>query len=126
MQKEKLTLIEYPKCSTCRKAKNFLLLHKAEFCDRKINEEPPLKDEIAALIKKSGKEVKAFFNTSGIVYREEKIKEKLAFLSEEEKIELLSENWRLIKRPILAGESFVLVGFKEEEWEDAISSRVQE
>lgn len=120
MQREKLILVEYPKCSTCRKAKNFLLSHGADFTDRKMNEEPLSAAELVDWQKKSGAEVKGLFNTSGVVYREEKIKDKLPSMSEEEKIALLSSNWRLVKRPLLVGESFVLVGFKESEWQSVL------
>ncbi|MDQ0229678.1 arsenate reductase family protein [Metabacillus malikii] len=107
----------YPKCGTCRKAKKWLEEHNVQFNEIHIVENPPSKDEIATFIEKSGIEMKKFFNTSGQVYRELGLKDKLATMSDEEKLELLASNGMLLKRPIAAGDNDVTVGFKEEEYE---------
>jgi len=113
----KYTLIEYPKCSTCQKAKRWLEENKIEFEDRNIVEQTPNYAELKEWIKISGKEIKNFFNTSGLVYKEQNLKEKLPTMTDEEKITLLTTNGMLIKRPLLVSKETVLVGFKEKEWE---------
>lgn len=117
-----MLLVEYPTCSTCKKAKSYLTKHNIEFEARNIKEENPTAEELGAWLPKSGKEIKAFFNTSGQVYRSENIKDKLPSLSEEEKLALLASNGMLVKRPILILPDTVLVGFKEAEWEEALQS----
>ena len=113
--------IEYPKCSTCRRAKAWLDAHGISHVDRHIVEQPPTAAELAEWQPRSGLAVRRFFNTSGMVYREQGIKKKLdAGLSDEEAFELLAANGMLVKRPILVGEDFVLVGFKEPEWQEAL------
>lgn len=112
----KYLFICYPKCSTCKKAKKFLEDNNIEFEERNIKEENPSFDELRTWIKKSNYDIKKFFNTSGILYREMNLKEKLLTMTEEEKIELLARDGMLVKRPILIGEETVLVGFKEKEW----------
>ena len=107
---------EYPKCSTCKKAKKYLEEHGIEFEDRHIVEENPTKEELAEWIRISGKPVKKFFNTSGMKYRELGLKDKLPQMSEEKQIELLASDGMLVKRPLLIDGEMVLTGFKEAEW----------
>jgi len=106
----------YSKCSTCKKAKQFLLDHNIEFESIEIKDNPPTIEELKQYISLSGKEIKIFFNTSGLVYKELGLKEKLPAMSEEEKLKLLSSNGMLIKRPLFVADDKVLVGFKEEEY----------
>ena len=108
--------IEYPKCSTCQKAKKWLQENNIEFEDRHILEQTPTAQELEKWIKQSNKEIKSWFNTSGLKYRELNLKEKLPTISDEEKIELLTSDGMLIKRPILVIDNKVLVGFKPDEW----------
>ena len=108
--------LEYPKCSTCRKAKKFLEENHVEFIDRHIVEANPTTEELKEWITKSGLPVKKFFNTSGKLYKEMGLKDKLASMSEEEQIELLASNGMIVKRPLIIEEGRVLVGFKEAEW----------
>lgn len=113
--------IEYPKCSTCKKAKKWLDEHGVEYVDRHIVEENPTAAELAAWHKASGLPVRRFFNTSGMKYRELGIKAKLdAGMTDEECFDLLATDGMLVKRPLVVGEGFVLVGFKEPEWEAAL------
>ena len=111
-----MLFIEYPKCSTCKKAKKYLEEHGIEFEDRHIVEENPTKEELAEWIRISGKTVKKFFNTSGMKYRELGLKDKLPQMSEEKQIELLASDGMLVKRPLLIDGEMVLTGFKEAEW----------
>ena len=111
-----MLFIEYPKCSTCKKAKKYLEGHGIEFEDRHIVEENPTKEELAEWIRISGKPIKKFFNTSGMKYRELGLKDKLPEMSEEEQIELLASDGMLVKRPLLIDGEMVLTGFKEAEW----------
>ena len=108
--------IEYPKCSTCKKAKKWLEDNKIEFEDRHIIENTPTVEELKRWIKMSDKDIKKWFNTSGLKYKELNLKDKLPLMSDDEKVELLSTDGMLIKRPILVLENKVLIGFKEEEW----------
>ena len=110
-----MLFIEYPKCSTCKKAKKYLEEHGIEFEDRHIVEENPTKEELAEWIRISGKPVKKFFNTSGMKYRELGLKDKLPQMSEEKQIELLASDGMLVKRPLLIDGEMVLTGFKEAE-----------
>lgn len=107
----------YPKCSTCQKAKKWLDAHQIEYTERHIAEENPTYDELQAWYKRSGLPLKKFFNTSGLVYKELQLKEKLPHMSEEEQLKLLASNGMLVKRPIVITEENVLVGFKETEWD---------
>ena len=109
--------LEYPKCSTCKKAKKWLGDNSVEFTDRHIKEENPTAEELSEWHKKSGLPLKKFFNTSGVLYKELKLKDKLPEMSEQEQLELLSTDGMLVKRPLIIGENFVLVGFEEAEWE---------
>ena len=112
--------IEYPKCSTCQKAKKWLQANKISFEDRHIVENNPTKEELQKWIKESGKEIKKWFNTSGLKYKELNLKEKLQNMTEEEKIEVLASDGMLVKRPILVGDKGILIGFKEEEWKEVL------
>ena len=108
--------IEYPKCSTCRKAKKFLEENQVEFTDRHIVEANPSASELTEWIQRSGLPVKKFFNTSGKLYKDLALKDKLPIMSDEEQITLLASNGMLVKRPLIIEEGRVLVGFKETEW----------
>ena len=108
--------ISYPKCTTCIKAKKNLQNTNIDFVERHIVEENPTKEELAKWIKQSNLEVKKFFNTSGKLYKEMALKDKLKSMTDEEKIELLATNGMLVKRPILIKDDMVLVGFKEDEY----------
>lgn len=108
--------VEYPKCSTCRKAKKYLEENKVEFTDRHIVEDNPTAEELSAWIKKSGLPTKKFFNTSGKLYKDMGLKDKLSEMSDEEQIALLASNGMLVKRPLIIEDERVLVGFKEAEW----------
>ena len=112
----KVLFVEYPKCSTCQKAKKWLMEHQIDFDDRHIVENNPTREELEQWYAKSGLPLKRFFNTSGQLYRSMELKDKLPQMTEEEQLELLSTNGMLVKRPVVVGEDFVLVGFKEKEW----------
>ena len=113
--------LEYPKCSTCKKAKAWLDAHGVAYADRHIVEDNPTADELAAWHAASGLPLRRFFNTSGIVYRERNVKALLDVgMGDEEAYALLAEDGMLVKRPLVVGEGFVLVGFKEAEWEQAL------
>ena len=109
--------LEYPKCSTCQRAKKWLQEHEISFEDRHIVENPPTQEEMSAWILQSGLPIKRFFNTSGLVYKSLELKEKLPQMSESEQIALLCSNGMLIRRPLLITDKEVLVGFKEKEWQ---------
>lgn len=114
--------LEYPKCSTCQKAKKWLDAHGVTYADRHIVEDNPTADELRVWHERSGLPLKRFFNTSGMLYRERNVKALLdAGMADEEAFALLAENGMLVKRPIVVGEDFVLVGFKEAEWEQALA-----
>ena len=111
-----LLFVEYPKCSTCQKARKWLEERGLEFQDRHIVEQNPTKEELKAWYVKSGLPLKRFFNTSGNKYKELQLKDKLPGMSEEEQLELLSTDGMLVKRPVLVGDDFVTTGFKEKDW----------
>lgn len=111
-----LLFVEYPKCSTCQKARKWLEERGLEFQDRHIVEQNPTKEELKAWYEKSGLPLKRFFNTSGNKYKELQLKDKLSAMSEEEQLELLSTDGMLVKRPVLVGDDFVSTGFKEKDW----------
>ncbi len=115
-----MLFIEYPKCSTCKKAKKWLEDKGIAFEDRHIVENNPTAEELREWIKKSGLDIKRFFNTSGMKYRDLGLKDKLADMEEEEKLTLLSSDGMLVKRPLVVGDNVVLVGFKEKEWGEAL------
>ena len=106
----------YPKCSTCNKAKKYLEDNGVKFTERHIVGDNPSYDELKTWYKKSGLPLKRFFNTSGLLYKEMNLKDKLKDMSEDEQLKLLATNGMLVKRPILLDKSNVLVGFKEAEW----------
>ncbi len=110
----------YPKCSTCQKAKKWLDAHNIEYTERHIAEENPTYDELQAWYEKSGLPLKKFFNTSGLVYKEMQLKDKLPLMSEEEQLKLLATNGMLVKRPMVITDDKVLIGFKENEWEGTL------
>ena len=109
--------LEYPKCSTCQKAKKWLDERGISYEDRHIVEQNPTAEEIKAWREKSGLPLKRFFNTSGLKYKELGLKDRLPQMSEEEQYALLSTDGMLVKRPIVVGDDFVLVGFRPGEWE---------
>lgn len=115
-----MLFIEYPKCTTCQKAKSFLTDNGAEFTDRHIKENNPTYDELKVWYEKSGLPLKKFFNTSGLLYKSMELKTKLPNMSEEEQLKLLATDGMLVKRPILITDTKILVGFRENEWLDAI------
>lgn len=115
-----MLFIEYPKCSTCQKAKKFLDSHGAAYTDRHIKEENPTAQELKNWQRISGLPLKKFFNTSGMLYKELGLKDKLPAMSEAEQFDLLASDGMLVKRPILVGDDFVLLGFKETEWAETM------
>ncbi|WP_068615651.1 arsenate reductase family protein [Paenibacillus tuaregi] len=119
----KLTVYQYPKCGTCRNAVKWLQSAGHELELHHIFDAPPSEKELASLIKLSGLEVKKFFNTSGEVYKEMALKDKLPSLSKEEQIALLASNGRLIKRPVVTDGKKVTVGFKEAAYQDVWSQQ---
>lgn len=107
----------YPKCSTCQKAKKWLETNEIEYTERHIAEDNPTYDELKEWYQQSGLPLKKFFNTSGLVYKEMQLKDKLPEMSEDEQLKLLATNGMLVKRPMAISEEKVLVGFKEAEWD---------
>ena len=112
-----ILVLEYPKCSTCKKALKWLEENEVPFTKRHIVEENPSEQELTEWYHKSGLPLKRFFNTSGILYKEMKLKDRLPEMTEDEQLTLLSTDGMLVKRPILISDEQVLVGFKEKEWE---------
>ena len=110
----------YPKCTTCQKAKKWLEANGIAFTERNIKENNPAKEELKAWREKSGLPLKKFFNTSGLLYKELALKEKLPAMSEDEQYNLLASDGMLVKRPLLIGDGTVLVGFNEDEWKAAL------
>lgn len=115
-----MLFLEYPSCSTCKKAKKWLDTHGVAYEDRHIKDQNPTAEELKEWQQRSGLELKKFFNTSGMKYRELELKYRLPEMSDEEKLELLASDGMLVKRPLVIGDTFVLVGFKEKEWEAAL------
>ena len=115
-----MLFVNYPKCSTCRKAKKWLDEHNIEYESRHIIDDNPTADELRKWWEISDLPLKRFFNTSGMKYRELKLKDKLPNMSEDEQLDLLSTDGMLVKRPILVNEDIVLVGFKVKEWEEKL------
>lgn len=115
-----MLFLEYPKCSTCRKAKKWLDEHGIEYTDRHIVEQNPTADELREWRERSGIPLKKLFNTSGMLYRELKLKDRLPSMSEDEQFELLASNGMLVKRPLIVTDSTVLTGFKEAEWSEKL------
>ncbi len=112
-----LIFIEYPKCTTCKRAKAWLDEAGIEYTDRNIKDENPTIDELREWYAKSGLPLKRFFNTSGMLYKQMSLKDKLPQMSEEEQLELLSTDGMLVKRPIIINDDTILVGFRQDEWE---------
>ena len=115
-----MLFIEYPKCTTCQKAKKWLDANNIAYTDRHIVENNPSYDELKEWYEKSGLPLKKFFNTSGLLYKELQLKDKLPTMSEEEQLRLLASNGMLVTRPLIVGEELVLTGFKETEWAEKI------
>lgn len=113
-----MIFIEYPKCSTCKKAKKWLDDHNIKYEDRHIIENNPTFDELKEWYHKSNLDIKRFFNTSGMLYKEMNLKDKLPNMNEDEMLEILSTNGMLVKRPLIISNDVILTGFKEKEWED--------
>lgn len=108
----------YPRCTTCQKAKKWLDENKIEYMERHIVENNPTYEELKEWYEKSGLPLKKFFNTSGLLYKEMQLKDKIPTMSEEKQLKLLATNGMLVKRPLLVLEDTVLVGFKELEWSE--------
>ena len=115
-----MLFVNYPKCSTCRKAKKWLDEQNIEYDSRHIVEDNPTADELRKWWEISDLPLKRFFNTSGMKYRELKLKDKLPDMSEDEQLGLLATDGMLVKRPVLVGDDVVLVGFKVKEWEEKL------
>ena len=115
-----LLFVNYPKCSTCRKAKKWLDEHDFEYESKHIVEDNPTAEELEKWWQISELPLKRFFNTSGMKYRELKLKDKLPDMSDEEQLDLLATDGMLVKRPILVSDDIVLVGFKVKEWEEKL------
>ena len=119
-----IKFICYPKCTTCQKAKKWLDDNKIEYELRDIKEDNPTLEELTTWYKISGLPLKKFFNTSGLLYKSMELKDKLPTMSDEKQLKLLATDGMLVKRPIVIGEDFVLVGFKESEWSHNLLSSV--
>ena len=115
-----IEFICYPKCTTCQKAKKWLDDNDIKYRFRDIKENNPSIEELTVWYKMSGLPLKKFFNTSGILYKSMELKTKLPEISEEEQLKLLATDGMLVKRPLVIGEDFVLVGFKESEWSEKL------
>ena len=115
-----MQLIEYPKCSTCQKAKKYLDSHHISYQDRMIKEETPTIEELTKWVKKYKLDTKKLFNTSGLKYIELELKNKLLNMSDEERIKLLASDGMLIKRPLLVMDNKILIGFKEQEYQELV------
>ena len=116
----RMLFLEYPKCSTCQKAKKWLDEHQISYEDRHIVENNPTFEELKDWYERSGLPLKKFFNTSGMLYKEMKLKDKLPEMSEEEQLKLLATNGMLVKRPLIVDGDRVLTGFKMAEWENLL------
>ena len=115
-----MLVLVYRKCSTCMKALNWLEENKVVFEERPIKEQNPTYEELKAWYPMSGMPLKKFFNTSGLLYKDMGLKDKLPQMSEEEQLRLLATEGMLVKRPLVVGEDYVLTGFKEKEWAEKI------
>ena len=115
-----ITVLCYKKCTTCQKALKWLDAKGIPYTERPIKEENPSREELETWYKRSGLPLKRFFNTSGNLYKEMKLKDRLPQMSEEEQLDLLSSDGMLVKRPLVVGEDFVLTGFKEAEWKEKL------
>lgn len=117
---EKILFINYPKCTTCKKAKKWLDDNNISYLDRNIKEENPTCDELKEWHEKSGLPLKKFFNTSGVLYRSMELKDKLPSMSDEEQLKLLASDGMLVKRPLVVSDKAILTGFREKEWEEKL------
>lgn len=115
-----MLVLVYRKCSTCLKALKWLEENRITFEERPIVEQNPTYDELKEWHQKSGLPLKKFFNTSGMLYKEMKLKDKLTEMDEDEQLKLLATNGMLVKRPLVIGDDFVLTGFREKEWEEKL------
>lgn len=112
--------LQYPKCGTCQKAAKWLKENNVNVNNRDITKENPTKEELTGWIRKSGLPIAKFFNTSGKIYKENNLKEKVKSASEDELLDILASNGMVVKRPLIITDNFVLVGFKEEEWAEKL------
>ena len=115
-----ILFVEYPKCTTCQKAKAWLDNRQISYTDRHIKENNPTKEELTLWYQRSGLPLKKFFNTSGLLYKSMSLKDKLPTMTEDEQLTLLATDGMLVKRPIIVTDEFVLVGFKEKDWEEKL------
>lgn len=115
-----MLFVQYPKCSTCRKAEKWLKEHDIAYAGRNIAQDNPSCEELKLWYQKSGLPLKKFFNTSGLLYKDMQLKDKLSDMSEEEQLKLLAGNGMLVKRPLIVDDDVILVGFKEAEWEEKL------
>lgn len=115
-----MLFIHYPKCSTCQKAKKWLETHHIAYTERHIVEDRPAYEELKQWYEKSGLPLKRFFNTSGMLYRQMQLKEKLPTMNEDEQLQLLATDGMLVKRPLIIDGNRVLTGFKEAEWAELL------
>lgn len=115
-----MLFVYYPKCSTCRKAKKWLEENNLEFQEKDIVEDTPTVEELKEWYQKSDLPLKRFFNTSGMKYRELKLKDKLPEMSDDEQLELLATDGMLVKRPVIVTDDVVLTGFRQKEWEEKL------
>ncbi len=115
-----MLFLEYPKCSTCKRAKKWLDENNIEYTDRDIKLDNPRFEELKDWYGKSGLPLKKFFNTSGLIYRDLGLKDKLENMSEKEQLNLLAGDGMLVKRPLVISENTVLIGFKEKEWKEKL------
>ncbi|MGN1328664.1 MAG: arsenate reductase family protein [Eubacterium sp.] len=115
-----MLFIEYPKCTTCQKAKKWLDDNKIEYTDRHIKEDNPTYDELKEWYEKSGLPLKKFFNTSGLLYKSMNLKDKLPTMTEDEQLKLLATDGMLVKRPIIVSDNVILTGFREKEWKEKL------
>lgn len=118
-----MTFICYPKCTTCRKAQKWLDENGISYTFRDIKMEHPTYEELAAWHRRSGLPLKKFFNTSGLFYKSMELKDRLPAMSEDEMLKLLAADGMLVKRPLLVGDDFVLVGFREAEWAERLKTK---
>ena len=115
-----MLFLQYPPCSTCKKAKNWLDEHGVSYTDRHIKENNPSYEELKAWYQRSGLPLKRFFNTSGLAYKALNLKDRLSSMTEEEQLQLLASDGMLVKRPLLVTEDKVLPGFKEAQWAEIL------
>ena len=119
-RKKMIRFICYPKCTTCQKALRWLDDNKIKYEIRDIKEDNPTFEELSSWYKMSGLPLKKFFNTSGLLYKSMELKDRLPTMSDEEQLKLLATDGMLVKRPLVIGEGFILVGFKESEWSEKL------